>query len=68
VGNLHRESKSLLGSVVLIGEANNPQGDSYDVRFSLDSPNAARFVCSCAGTRREVTIDLSLRTISVGAG
>jgi hypothetical protein len=68
VGNLHRESKSLLGAVVLIGEANNPQGDSYDVRFSLDSPNTARFVCPCAGTRREVTIDLSARTISVGAG
>jgi hypothetical protein len=68
VGNLHRESKSLLGTVVLIGEANEPQVDNYDVRFSLDSPNKARIVCSCAGARREVMIDLSSRTISVGAG
>jgi hypothetical protein len=68
VGNLHRESKSLLGTVVLIGEANEPRVDNYDVRFSLDSPNKARIVCSCAGARREVMIDLSSRTISVGAG
>jgi hypothetical protein len=67
VGNLHRERKAQLGAVVLIGEANNPPGESYDVRFSLDSPNVARFVCSRGGAWREVMIDLSSRTISVGA-
>jgi hypothetical protein len=65
VGSLHREGRSLLGTVVLIGEASDPPADRYDVRFSMDSDKAARFACSSEGAQRDVIIDLSSRTIDV---
>lgn len=66
VGSLHREGKWLLGAVVFIGQASSLAEHRYDVQFSMDSRNAARFACSFEDSRWEVMIDLRSRAIKAG--